>query len=150
MFLFTVFFLVIGITLIAIAIVSSDQLDEACSSTNSDGDFQKALRELYSRADAFYCTQADCTWYVGTYTPGPSRTAITPTNTTTSVDNVQGCQARLTAAYADYGVDFSDINDIIEYLDYFGDVEKEYKCSGICTKQDIYYFSVASAGKDNE
>mmetsp|Transcript_17479 Transcript_17479/g.15412 ORF Transcript_17479/g.15412 Transcript_17479/m.15412 type:complete len:263 (+) Transcript_17479:236-1024(+) len=147
MTIFTVFFIFLGIALIAISVVASDQLNEACSSANSDGDFQKALSELYTRSDSFYCADAQCVCYVGLYNGhGKNVAFVTVAETSTSVTNVQGCSGSLEAAYADYGIDFSDINEIIEYLDLFGKVEKEYSCSGICTQQSIYYFSDSSQG----
>lgn len=45
--------------------------------------------------------------------------------------NVQDCKAQIEAAYANYGVSFNSINDIIAYLDLFGKIESEYSCSGI-------------------
>ncbi|CAI2365886.1 unnamed protein product [Moneuplotes crassus] len=140
----TLFFIVLGIVLMIIGIGLSDQLEELCSSNNSDSDFQQAMNELYSRSDSFYCT-VQCPCYIGStfYYTGKTVATLNPSDNT----NVQDCKAYIEAAYADYNIDFSDLEEIIEYLDYFGEIEKEYKCSGICTLQKVYYFGDSSRGE---
>ncbi len=129
----------------AIGIGLSDQLEELCSSNNTDGEFQQALNELYSRSDSFYCN-TNCGCYVGptVYVTGKINSSHIDTTLNT---NVQDCRTFLEAAYAGYNIDFDDIDDIIKYLDLFGEIEKEYECSGICTTQTVYYFGDASKGK---
>lgn len=143
--LFTIFFLFLGITLMAIGIVFSDQLEELCDSNNQDSDFQSALSELYSRCDSFYCT-SDCPCYIGSTFFFTGRTHAT----TNSGDNtnVQACRQFIEQAYSGYSIDFSDLDDIITYLNFFGEIEKEYSCSGICVQQSVYYFGDASLGKN--
>jgi hypothetical protein len=145
---FMIFFLTLGIALIAIAVVFADQLDELCSSTGADSNFQVALAELYTRSDTFYCvTTNGCLCYTGaTYNPADKAGSTNIDGASGTVTKVQECTVYLEAAYADYNVDFDDIGDIITYLDLFGDLESEFDCSGICTIQSVYYFSDSSKG----
>lgn len=149
-----IFFLALGIALIAIAVVFADQLDELCSDSNSDSSFQTSLAELYSRSDSFYCVAVNgCICYTGpTYIPSdkPLGSTNTDTGAANIVTKVQECTVYLEAAYADYDVDFDDIDAIIRYLDLFGDLEKEFSCSGICTIQSVYYFSDSSQGQPTQ
>lgn len=146
--IFTLFFLVLGILLISIAVISSNKLDELCSSVNSNSDIQKAMKELYLRADTFYCA-ASWGCYIGPVNWVNGKTNASTTDSSLNT-NVQGCKAQIEAAYANYGVSFNDINDIITYLDLFGKIESEYSCSGIWIKQTVYYFSDSSKGKIHE
>jgi hypothetical protein len=145
---FMIFFLTLGIALIAIAVVFADQLDELCSSSSTDSDFQTALAELYSRSDTFYCVAVNgCLCYTGaTYNPADKAGSTNINGTAGTVTRVQECTVYLEAAYASYNVDFDDVGDLVTYLDLFGDLESEFDCSGICTIQSVYYFSDSSNG----
>lgn len=140
--------LVLGIFLIVVSTTAVDAIDEACGG-KSDSEIAKNMNELYTRSDTFYCMAAPtgCPCAV-THVPKDTltRTYVVP-NTVGSVTNVQACKDKLQAAYASYGVSFDDINDIIKYLDYFGDIEEEYKCSGICIQQAKYYFWDSTKGE---
>uniref|UniRef100_A0A7S3JFY2 Tetraspanin family protein n=1 Tax=Euplotes harpa TaxID=151035 RepID=A0A7S3JFY2_9SPIT len=123
---------------------AADEFDKVCSSNNADNDFQKAVNELYTRADSFYCASLGCVCYA-TYVATGDRVYVTsPIKTSSTVVQVQECSTYLQNAYKNYGIDFSDINQIITYLNYFGEIESAYSCSGICTKKGIYYFSDCS------
>ena len=147
---FTIFFIALGIALIAIALVSSDELEKLCSDNNSDSDFQQALNDIYDNADEIFCVNRafGCVCDTGTYIP-PTKLPGSYANgdvVSGTVKKVQECTEHLEEAYADYNIDFDDINDIIEYLNYFGEIETDYECSGVCTRRVVYYFSDSSKG----
>lgn len=149
MWVFTAFFLVLGAGLIAAGKLAANYLDEMWSSGNADNTIQKSLKELYSKADTIYCVATNgCTCYA-TYTAptSPRVYVMSLVSTSSTVTSVQGCKAYLETAYKDYGVSFDDINAIITYLNYFGEIEKGYTCSGVCTQMPIYYFSDCSTSK---
>ena len=140
-----VVYTVLGVAIMYAAIYSADQLEELCSeSSTSSNDFKDAMDELYETCDTFYCTgvcQCDLNYdpddlarsdYIGS--PGAP------------AQNVQDCEALIEAAFADYAIDFDDLDDIIEYLDYFGEIESEYDCSGICEFRNVYFFSDTTDG----
>ena len=104
------------------------------------------MNELYSTSDSFYCVAppSGCSCYLS-HNAGTSPRSYYSTSPT--IYNVQDCTAYLAAAYANYGVSFDDINEIIEYLDYFGEIEDEYNCSGICSMLNVYYFSNSNNGQ---
>jgi len=52
--LVTVLFIILGVAMTAIGFGLADQLQELCSSENTDSDFQEAMNELYFRCDTFY------------------------------------------------------------------------------------------------
>ena len=64
----------------------------------------------------------------------------------TVVTKVQSCTSYLSSAYASYGLSFSDVSALSTYLDYFGEIEQSYSCSGFCSKLPIYYFYNSNAG----
>jgi len=140
-----VVFLAAGIGLIVITSIVADEMETACDST-SENSISESFRELYTNSDSFYCVSSisGCECYVNS--TRLSGTGYTMVNSSSTVTKVQQCTSYLESAYADYGVDFSDINDIIEYLDYFGEIEKDYKCSGMCTIKNKYYFSDINIG----
>jgi hypothetical protein len=140
----------LGIALIAIALVSSDELEKLCSSENTDSEFQKALNDIYDNADEIFCVPGafGCVCDTGNYAP-PSKLPTGYANgdiVPGTIKKVQECTDHLEEAYSDYNIDFEDINDIIVYLNYFGEIETDYECSGVCTKRDVYYFSDSSMG----
>ncbi|CAI2380281.1 unnamed protein product [Moneuplotes crassus] len=138
-------FLVTGIGLIVGTELIVKEMDKACEDPNAGG-ISESFRELYASADTIYCINGitGCECYVNsTRLVGPGYTMV---NSSSTVIRVQQCTAHLEEAYADYGVSFDDLNAIMEYLTYFGDIEREYKCSGICTFKNKYYFSDINIG----
>ena len=152
MCLFTLFFLVLGAGLIAAGKLAANYLDELWSSGNSSNTIQKSLSELYSKADSIYCVASNgCTWYATYVAPTSPRTYVmTAISSSSTVTSVQGCKSYLQTAYKDYGISFSDIDAIIKYLNYFGEIEKGYTCSGVWTMMPIYYFSDCSTTKPSK
>lgn len=63
------------------------------------------------------------------------------------VMNTQMCQAKLETAFKNYTVDFESVKDIVTFLNYFGQFEREYECSGVCDKKPVYYFSDSGLGE---
>ena len=140
------FFVAVGILLIVIAGLFESGIDDACN--NGTSSIAEAFNELYSTSDSIYCVNSltACVCEPLTHTPvGANRTYDTAL--TGGISNVQGCSAELERTFASYGVSFDSLSDIVEYLDLFGDIEKEYECSGICNKQAVYYFYSVSAGE---
>ena len=118
-------------------------MDKAC--TNPDeSDIAKAFSELYTRTDTIYWRTAPtgCPCYIAS-PPNPTDVGFTyiSTNSSDAVTKVQQCTDNLEQIFADYGIEFDDIGELTEYLDHFGNIESEFKCSGICTKRVKYYFS---------
>lgn len=102
---------------------------------------------MYTQCDSFYCVAPPngCTCFVQLPIPldGGSYSIV---ETDYTVTNVQGCTQYLKEAFADYEIDFDDVQGIVKFLDYFGRVEEGYKCSGICETQEKYYFYNSAAG----
>lgn len=142
------FFLAIGAVLVLAAGIFHDGLTDACN--GGSGDIAEAFNELYSNADSLYCVSSAsgcvCNPITHVVDPSAQRTSYVTTGGVGAINNVQGCTAHLAAAYADYGIDFDDISEITEYLDYFGDIEDHYDCSGICNLQGVFYFHDVTAG----
>jgi hypothetical protein len=108
------------------------------------------MGNLYSSADTIFCKSIPngCVCYL-THIPPLSSTNITysPIELSTTVKSVQECRDYISNAYANYNIDFESTSELIEYLDYFGDIERDYECSGICDKKEVYYFSDSSNGE---
>jgi len=142
--LFFIIYLVLGIVIAYVATYSADELEKLCTEdSGANNDFQKAMNELYSSADEIYCrsTLDACLCEPFSHsTVGGERVAPYETTGSGGISNVQGCSDNLQDAYADYDIDFNSVNEIVDYLDYFGDIEEEYSCSGICDYQSVYYF----------
>ena len=142
------FFFFVGIRLLIIANIFKIGLDEACRGDSTS--IAKTFNELYSRSDNIYCvsnsTGCLCEIFNHTINPDSPRT-IYDTTISGGISNVQGCSAELERAFARYEVAFDSLSDIVKYLDFFGEIEKEYKCSGMCTKQGVYYFDNIAAGE---
>ena len=104
------------------------------------------------RGFGVYCVASNgCTWYATYVAPTSPRTYVmTAISSSSTVTSVQGCKSYLQTAYKDYGISFSDIDAIIKYLDYFGQIEKGYTCSGVWTMMPIYYFSDCSTTKPSK
>jgi hypothetical protein len=146
----TIFFVALGIAIMMISEQTKSDLTEQCNSSNSDSDFQKAVENLYSSADTFYCiaTPTGCPCQVSHVVTGGDRTYITsPIETPFTVTNVQECRDFLQENYGEYVVDFDSTDEIVEYLDLFGKIEDSYSCSGICTIKPVYYFSDSTDGE---
>lgn len=141
-----VLFTVIGVGTLVAADYISDELKTMCANPDSS-DISKSLNELYTKTATFYCVAPPngCTCYVQAPAPTDGG-SYSLTSTGSTVTNAQGCSAYLQAAFADYNIDFSDINEIIEYLDLFGEIEEEYTCAGICTQQTKYFFYNSASG----
>jgi hypothetical protein len=138
----TLVLLVVGILTIVATTIIASAMDDACAA-DSDSSISESFRELYSSADTFYCVASNgCVCY-STLHVGPGFSA---TNTSSTVTNAQGCTSFLETAYADYGIDFDGEGGISEYLGYFGDIEKDFKCSGMCDLKPKYYFSDINNG----
>lgn len=139
----TVILLALGIALIVATSLIADEMEKACGTDASSSDISQSFNELYTNADSFYCVASNgCVCYSTTIVGA----GYTSTNSSSTVTNVQQCTSYLEAAYADYGISFDDISSLQEYLGYFGDIEEQFDCSGICTLQAKYYFSDINNG----
>lgn len=63
---------------------------------------------------------------------------------------MQDCEDQAEFYFSNYEIDFSSVSDLITYLDYFGDIEKAYDCSGIWNYYAAYYFSDIDRGIPKE
>ena len=123
--------------------------------SNESDTFKDAMRELYETTYTFYwgALILDCQCQLGNYIPDISdgRRTVPYVNNPFGIQNVQGwSQITVQTAYANYSVSFDDYDDLITYLDYFGEVEEEYECSGVCDYEVVYYFSNTLNGKPYE
>lgn len=146
------FFLVIGIGMIYGSVYASNVLDDIWGSGDSSP-LGEAFSKLYSSADSIYCVSTSygctCQTLAPVTSTRSSSTASYITSRTTGtgiVTKVQSCTTYLKNAYANYGISFDDIDAISTYLDYFGEIESKYTCSGMCTMLPVYYFSNSNAG----
>lgn len=143
-----IFFIAIGVFLVILAGYIKTGLDDACN--GSGGGIGEIFEELYSTADSIWCESTNgCECYVDYTLDGSLAIRGSTYDTSNSADfyNVQDCSDYLESAFADYGVDFSDISEIVEYLDLFGDIESGYKCAGICNRMPVYYFGDTKDGE---
>ena len=70
------------------------------------------------------------------------------TDVVNGVTKLQQCSTlSIQTAYGNYTVSVDDIDDFLVYLDYFGDIEEEYSCSGVCNYEVVYYFSNTLNGR---
>lgn len=132
-----------GIALVIGAKYAHKQVDKACGS--GGGKFADAFGAIYSTADSIYCDSSitcGCDYSGATLTSGSK----TYDQTSGGIKSVQECKDHLESAFADYGITFNSLDDIVSYLDLFGDIEKGYHCSGVCDKEPVYYFSDISKG----
>ena len=60
---------------------------------------------------------------------------------------MQGCTDSLVPVFSNYELNLDTVEDATKFLDLFGDIESDYKCSGICAHQGVYYFSSITAGE---
>ena len=109
------------------------------------------IDRLYENADQIYCVASSgCKWYATYVAPTSPRTYVMSTiSTSSTVTSVQGCKSYLHSAYK-YLIYEGDIDSIIKYLNYFGEIEKGYTCSGVWTMMPIYYFSDCSTTKPSK
>lgn len=143
-----IFFTVLGLGLIIGGSVTKDSLDDLWDNNDTDNGIQQAFGELYSSADTIYCKAApyNCVWYV-THPVLAANITTSPIELSTTIRNVQQCKDGLSEAYKDYNIDFDDVGELSDYLDYFGDIEEEYEWSGVCEQKEVYYFWDSAAGK---
>lgn len=140
-----IIFLTAGIVLFIASGKVVAEMDKACG-PNGSNSIAKSFNELYTNADTIYCkTSGGCVCYSSDPALVNGGT-IVGTETSSTVIKVQEWITYLEAAFANYGISFSGIGEIQKYLDYFGEIEKAYKCSGICTVKAIYYFSSIGNG----
>lgn len=129
---------------------ASEQIIELWDEDNKDSDFQKAMDELYFYADTIYCRAPPTGWFWElTHSPGtdPRIYLTSPTpNLIENVNNVQGCRDLLEATYTNYVVDFDDLDQLVEFLNHFGELEKDYDCSGVCEYKPVFYFYDSAKG----
>lgn len=143
------FFLVFGFMLIIGSNYAIDQINEVCDGGDEDSTIAEVFSSLYETADTIFCvtTSSGCVCYLSHVPVGGERASGTYISSPSpTVNNVQECSAFIESAFAEYGIDFDGVSEIQEYLDYFGDIEDAYSCSGICTYQSIYYFSDSNGG----
>lgn len=147
---YTILFLFIGILILVIEKIFYDEMDKICNGTSSVSSIKDAFSKLYTSADTIYCVNSastGCLCYTklaiaGTYGTKTYYTSQTSTlSGYTVVTKVQSCTSYLSNAYASYGISFDDINALSEYLDYFGEIESSYSCSGFCSALPVFYFS---------
>ena len=64
------------------------------------------------------------------------------------VTNTQQCNKKLEGIYRNFTVSQNeDIDTLINFLNEFGLFESQYKCSGVCEKKPVYYFSDSGMGE---
>jgi hypothetical protein len=141
-------FIAIGAILVFVAGIMKTGLEDACNA--DDGTVAEIFSELYLTVDTIYCrsTSAGCDCANAGFVPSPQRSSPEAYSLTGSSNmvNVQECTSYLENVFANYGIDFDSVGDIVEYLDYFGDIEDGYSCSGICDPESVYYFSDITSG----
>ncbi|CAI2363548.1 unnamed protein product [Moneuplotes crassus] len=138
-------FLGVGIALIVVTGMIAEEIDKVCVDSGSSS-ISESFKDLYDKADNIYCVNsaAGCECYVNS--TRLSGSGYTMVNSSSTVIRVQQCSDHLEEAYEGYNVDFEDSSEIEEYLGYFGEIEKDYKCSGMCSLNDKYYFSDINIG----
>jgi hypothetical protein len=142
-------FIAIGGILVYVAGIMKTGLEDACNA--GDGTVAEIFNELYSTVDDIYCRSSamnGCDCASVSFVPNPARSTPEAYSFGGSSDmiNVQECTSYLENVFANYGIDFDSVSDIVDYLDYFGDIEDGYSCSGICDYQSVYYFSDITSG----
>lgn len=153
----TAIFMTLGIAVIVISEHVATAVEEACSEGGS-GSIKESMAELYSTADEIYCigggdfvTGCPCITsdghLLGNKVLGSDYYTSEDTATDDAVTNVQQCKDDLEETFAEYGIEFDDLDGLVEYLDHFGTIEEEYECSGICNKQDKYYYWDSTQGE---
>ena len=118
-------------------------MDKACANPD-ESDITKAFNELYSTADTIYCKASN--GWVCFSEIHPVAAGYTNVNSSSTVTKVQECTQYLEDTFKNYGISFDDLGALTEYLDHFGSIESEFKCSGICIVRTQYYFSNINNG----
>ena len=123
--------------------------------STGDSTIQNALRTLYSDLHVIYWGSfvPECRCQLGSYNPNTVNTSRREAYVSDSngVLNVQDCEQRIVEqAFLNYSVSFDDYQDLVTYLDYFGEVEEEYHWSGICDYEAVYYFSNSLNGRPDK
>lgn len=165
-----VVFLGLGAALVGVSIGVQKAIDEICDG-DSTAKYNDMITKLYTESDKFYCEvdpgvlMGDTSDDVGCrckVSDAAVVAALTASGRTTPQDfdaatgtikNVQECEKELTTLYESsgakevFGDNTSDgLSKYKKYLNYLGDIEADYECSGICVKQNFYYFSDINAG----
>ena len=143
------YFIAIGILLMATGGALEDGIDEACDGKTSS--LAKTFRELYSSADSIYWVPAansgcECEMPSHVISTNYFRSNYT-TTASGGITKVQECTQYLVSAYDGYEIDLDTVDDVTKLLDLYGEIEKEYKCSGIWYQQAVYYFYSITAGE---
>jgi len=138
--------IILGVIMIVIASNFANEIEAACTTPNSN--FSRDLASIYTISSAYYCvTGLGCQWYVGpNYLTHDKGLGATNLKTSHSVTNTQEWSAFYSRAISVYGITFSTPEDTIDFLNYFGEIEKDFNCSGICNKETVFYFSDSSKG----
>ncbi|CAI2387239.1 unnamed protein product [Moneuplotes crassus] len=141
--LLTFYCIIYGAIIMGLSVYMANKVDETCKFTGSSDSLAIRLENVYPDAAAVFCTSS-CPCYIGSSSYSSGMTYAT----TSSSGNkkVQECDKYLMDAYANYEIDFNDVEELKRYLGYYGQIEQEYKCSGICAQRAIYYFSDSSSG----
>ena len=118
---------------------------EACTDPSLNGNRAEAFAFTYSTADEIFCrdTSTGCPCDIThAATNGTTRTAAGYiTSPAPLITQTQDCTDHLFDAYEDFEVPMESFENVVEYLDNFGQIERNHKCSGICDYQAVYYFS---------
>lgn len=143
-------FVAVGAVLVYVAGLMSDGLEEACNGGESD--IAKVFKELYDTIDEFYCYSnsligCECSDLADGHVIVVDRVPGYDTSPSSDAKNAQDCVDYLEDAFDGYEIDFDSVKDIVGFLDYFGDIEQSYGCSGICSPKEVYYFSDISSGR---
>lgn len=150
-----IFFFGFGIALYGIQSKAGELLDEACAGDESgegaQATFKNIITNVYSKADAFFCDNTLCPCQ-GSHA---EFLAAGKTYDPAGKIKAQDCDGdHLIDLYNQLGLDniYSVSNDdekkdkVVGLIDYFGKIESEFECSGVCTKKDWYYFSDITKG----
>lgn len=132
--------MIFGAIILIFSAVIANEIDETCTIISHETGYVKRLETVYSNAATVFCTSSCPCYYGSTYYSSLY-------SSSSGNKKVQECDQYLMSAYSNYDVVFDDVGHLKRYLDNFGKIEQEYKCSGICSSKLIYYFSDSSSGK---
>lgn len=147
-------FVLIGVAVIVLQMTLKEVFSAACgdsswSFTGKLSDARDYIENMYDTADSFYCESVcPCAadW------PSFPSSKVT---SSTGVVNVLGCESYIEDYYNDSGANlvFGDYNNdnyakFEKYAEYFAKIEKRYKCSGMCTAKEYYYFWDVNNGNE--
>ena len=145
-----VLFLSIGLYIYATRVYVGLQITAACDgATNILGTpIVEGVETAYTEFDKFYCT-TDCRCKAA-WEPVPVNRVFSPFDPT-SVSNVTGCPEMVDLLAEDpikpmIGFDEIGGEGLSSIIEYISAVETDNKCSGLCTKKDVYYFGDVNLG----